>query len=80
MRIGQFNCYLWNKSFLAKAYNSVSNALISSILRFCSDRKTFIVELETVELCCSNGIANRKLNVSSNTYWDILRKKNIRKI
>uniref|UniRef100_A0A2M4DJ71 Putative secreted protein n=1 Tax=Anopheles darlingi TaxID=43151 RepID=A0A2M4DJ71_ANODA len=33
--------------------------------------RLFIVTVETVVLCCSNGIANRRLNVSSKMYCEI---------
>lgn len=62
------NIYLWNINFLANAYNSISNAFRLSICFRCSDAKLFIVVVDRVVLCCSNGIANRKLNVSSNIY------------
>lgn len=63
--------YLWNNNFFANAYNSVSSAFSSSIFCRWSGLRLFIVELETVALCCSNGIAKRRLNVSSKTYWEI---------
>lgn len=62
---------LWNNSFFANSYNSMSRAFNCSTFSRCSACKCFNVELDTVELCWSNGMAKRKLNVSSNTYWEI---------
>lgn len=63
--------YLCNNNFFANEYSSVSSAFSSSIFCRWSGRKLFIVVLETVVLCCSNGIAKRRLNVSSKTYCEI---------
>lgn len=65
---------LWNNSFFANSYNSMSSAFNCSTLWRCSGRRCFSVELDTVELCWSNGMAKRKLNVSSNTYWEICKR------
>lgn len=62
---------LWNNNFLANSYNSVSKAFNFLTLLLCFGAKWFNVELDTVTLCWSNGMAKRKLNVSSKTYWDI---------
>lgn len=62
---------LWNNNCLANSYNSISSAFNWCTLLFSFGVKWFSVELETVVLCWSNGMAKRKLNVSSNTYCDI---------
>lgn len=71
----EFGYYLLSNSVLANSYSSMSSAFSCSMWRFWSGRKWTIVLLDTVELCCSNGMAKRKLNVSSKTYWDIYTKK-----
>lgn len=67
--------HLWNSNFFANEYNSKSKAFSSSTFRLCSMAKLFIVVVETVVLCCSNGIAKRKLNVSSKMYCEIYKYK-----
>lgn len=63
--------HLWNINFFANSYNSMSSAFSFSIFLLCSGVRLFNVVVDTVLLCCSNGIAKRKLNVSSNMYCDI---------
>lgn len=63
--------HLWNINFFANSYNSMSSAFSFSIFLLCSGVRLFNVVVDTVLLCWSNGIAKRKLNVSSNMYCDI---------
>lgn len=60
-----------NKSCFPYEYSSSSNEFSCLATFFWRVDKRLRVELLTVELCWSNGIAKRRLNVSSNTYWDI---------
>lgn len=63
-----------NKSPLAKSYSSKSSELSRLIWATSAGDRAAKVAPDTVTLCCVKGTAKSRLNVSSNTYWDICRR------